>query len=94
MEFELIWLDGWLNWPSGNIFRQDSKPKPLQTHQHLLENTKNHPPKKSPKDQKRPDFWKPIFPQKRQIPVGFPYKPRARINLQSQTDAKSKVNMV
>ena len=63
MEFELIWLDGWLNWPRGIIFRQDSKPKSLQSHQNLLENTKNHPPEKSPKDQKRPDFWKPIAPK-------------------------------
>ena len=45
MEFELIWLDGWLNWPRGIIFRQDSEPKWLQIHQNLFENTRNHHPK-------------------------------------------------
>ena len=47
MEFELIWLDGWLNWPRGIIFRQDSEPKSLQTHRNLFEHTKKHLPKKS-----------------------------------------------
>ena len=63
MEFELICLDGWLNWPRGNIFRQDSEPKLLQIQRNLFGNTQNPPPKKSPKDQKRPDFWKPIAPK-------------------------------
>ena len=47
MEFYLIWLDGWLNWPRGIIFRQDSEPKSLQTHRNLFEHTKKHLPKKS-----------------------------------------------
>ena len=63
MEFELIWLDGWLNWPRGIFFRQDSEPKWLQIQRNILENTQNHTPKKFPKDQKRPDFWKPISPK-------------------------------
>ena len=36
---------------------------PNRAQMNLLENTKNHPPKKFPKDQKRPDFWKPIAPK-------------------------------
>ena len=47
MEFELIWLDGWLNWPRGNIVRQDSEAKSLQIQRNLLENTQNHPPQKT-----------------------------------------------
>ena len=39
-------------------------------------------------------FGKSVFPQKREIPVGFPYQPRARIKVSRQKDAKSKVNMV
>ena len=57
MEFELIWLDGWLNWPRGIIFRQDSEPKSLQTHRNLFGNTQNHPPK----NLKTSTFLKPDF---------------------------------
>ena len=39
-------------------------------------------------------FGKSVFPQKREIPVGFPYQPSARIKVSRQKDAKSKVNMV
>ena len=40
-------------------------------------------------------FWEKVsFPHKRKIPVGFPYQPRAIINVSRQKDAKSKVNMV
>ena len=46
---ELIWLDRTLNWPPNIIFRQGSKPKWLQIQRNLLENTQNHPPKKSQK---------------------------------------------
>ena len=38
-------------------------------------------------------FERSVFPHKRQIPVGFPYKPRVWINLQSQPDAKSRGDM-
>ena len=58
MEFELIWLDGWLNWPRGIIFRQDSEPKSLRTHRNLFENTKKTT---STKVQKRKNIRKPIF---------------------------------
>ena len=54
-----------LNWPPGNIFRQDSEPKWLQIHQNLFENTRYHPPKKLQKDQTRQIFWKPICVGKR-----------------------------
>ena len=43
--FELIWLDGWLNWDLNNISRLGSKPKSLQTHRNLFGNAQNHPPK-------------------------------------------------
>ena len=39
-------------------------------------------------------FEKSVSPHKRQIPVGFPYQPRARINVSRQKDAKSGVSMV
>ena len=45
MGFELIWLDGWLNWHLNIIFHQDSEPKWLQIHQNLFGNTRNHHPK-------------------------------------------------
>ena len=50
-----------LNWPPGNIFRQDSEPKWLQIHQNHFENTQNHPPKKLKQNQKRQIWWKPFF---------------------------------
>ena len=61
---ELIWLDRKLNWPPNNIFRHGSKPKSLQTHRNLFENTQNHPPKKSPKAKKRQLFRKLILCRK------------------------------
>ena len=50
-----------LNWPPGNIFRQDPEPNLLQIHQNLFGNTQNHLPEKLKKNQKRQIFWKPIL---------------------------------
>ena len=55
---------------------------------------RKHPKSPSQKVPKRPKTSRLLKTDCPKIPVRFPYKPRAWINLQSQTGAKSKVNMV
>ena len=63
----------------------------LEKHMFREKNNQNQENVQTPQNQ---FFGKSVSPHKRQIPVGFPYQPRARINVSRQKDAESGVSMV